>query len=161
MSRLVKCRKCGEKIDVSKKECPHCGAVLFTKAHGCLAKVVLSLIVLTIILWITVFIVPSARGFKTVGNAVSGRHTYTTVYTSHTDMDVIRIYADRQSWTPGRFTVIAFYDDKDLTPNLVTAYDPSSYPEEYRKHCIALYIKNSSGEVSFNDLRSYNEKVYE
>ncbi len=159
--KIVQCIKCGKDVDNSEKKCPHCGTVLFTKAqrrHALIGGLSILIPIAFIVFWVTV--IPAIRGFWTVGTAIDGDHYYKTVYTRHTDMSVIREYALNQRWDPGEFLTIFFYDDREYTPDLVRMNDPAGYPAEYRKHCIALFIRNCNNEVTLNDLRDYNKKVY-
>jgi len=73
-----------------------------------------------------------------------GNRVY-TVFTSHTDWELIKSYAREKPWKRGRLTMVYFFYDRDKTPDISTYKEGYDIPKRYKPYLLAVYKRLGKG----------------
>lgn len=150
---LIKCKECGAEISSTAKVCPHCGAKIKKPKGGCILYLILGIALLIIgIIWGSI----DSAGFKQIGYYKNHHYRVFSIYTSTTNKEKIKKYAQKEMWSPGGITYVLFFNNKDNTPDVTST--GMKFNHKYDKYLIAQYIKFSNGKENFTLFHNKKEK---
>ena len=72
-----------------------------------------------------------------------------SIYTRTADFKVIKEYARKKPWTPGRITVAYFFNDRDETPDISMYKIGYQIPKRYDPYMVAKYQRLGNGKEKF------------
>ena len=105
-----------------------------------------------VIIFMVCFLVISCgfrKKFEEVGFWKDRGNRVYSVYTSHTDWDLIREYATKKPWKPGRLTMVYFFNDRKNTPDISTYKVGYDIPKRYQYYLVAVYQHLGNGKEKF------------
>jgi len=147
---LIKCKECGAEISAQAKTCPKCGApVKKPMPKGCLITLIVGAV-----LFLIIFIISSIEDsdFEQVGYYKTKLRNGSyfrlfSVYTSSTNWEKMKKYAQNQMWSEGGSTFVFFFNDRKNTPDVTQV--GMKFNKKYERYWIAGYWKYPTGKEKF------------